>query len=345
MAPRLILPTSDARFIVAVGSDPAARGGDDTEVIAYDDKEASFRFARIAFEGSGNGARLERDPPSCAGCHGRPSRPNWDPYPNWPGVYGSADNSLHTAAGSALLAAERDAYATLVRAVVRGSPESGARLALLPWDRAATLVERDPDAAFEELKQRNTRFTLALSALNFTRLRAEVERRAAAPDVPAEWRANIHAWMAQAVNRPRDVFHPRGPRLVPHDAAFAARVAALAPSRRSEVRSRVEAHMDDIVARHNASAFSRVLLAGRGDLRTFGEKPWPDDRDVDAIAALTTLARVLGVDTEVWSMGVTSSTRRVGADVFSTGFHGIRDFVAPRTGPYAFPLARERGEE
>ena len=89
--PRMLLFGSDARLLLAVGSDP-----DDPhrEVIDAAELEENgfWRFRSIDFRTSP--PTLSPDDSACTGCHADPPRPFWGSYPSWPGVFGALQDRV-----------------------------------------------------------------------------------------------------------------------------------------------------------------------------------------------------------------------------------------------------------
>ena len=83
LAPRVILKSSDAKFLLATSEQSPT-----LEIIQFNDRTARFEFRSVRWtEGRPEFRKHDRaDDPSCRSCHA--NRPNWDTYPNWPGVFG-----------------------------------------------------------------------------------------------------------------------------------------------------------------------------------------------------------------------------------------------------------------
>ncbi|MGZ3683290.1 MAG: hypothetical protein ACXVCI_05530 [Bdellovibrionota bacterium] len=109
--PRVILFGDDAKltmsFTCAPGnclSESSGQPGADLdysnslELIQWRDETRRFEFRKIDFpenEASGSVKVSEANPRLCMGCHMGPDpRPNWESYPEWPGVYGGKDDHL-----------------------------------------------------------------------------------------------------------------------------------------------------------------------------------------------------------------------------------------------------------
>jgi hypothetical protein len=92
--PRGLLFGSDARFLMAFGSDP-----DDPrrEVIDIAELEENgfWKFRSIDFGTSP--PTLSPDDSGCKGCHADPPRPFWGSYPNWPGMFGPQQDRVTAA--------------------------------------------------------------------------------------------------------------------------------------------------------------------------------------------------------------------------------------------------------
>lgn len=100
--PRVISFGSDARFILTFNGEPGARGLNDLEIMEWSDTDGfqmrEIRFPSVGASGSHGsshrGVTFDSNPTSCRECHGAVSRPLWNSYPFWPGVYGSADSRM-----------------------------------------------------------------------------------------------------------------------------------------------------------------------------------------------------------------------------------------------------------
>lgn len=88
--PRAIVFGADAKLILAFNGHPSQKGYDRLEIIQFRDETKSFEFREITF-----GSKVHVSPPNppvCKQCHRDDLRPNWEPYPNWSGAYGSNDD-------------------------------------------------------------------------------------------------------------------------------------------------------------------------------------------------------------------------------------------------------------
>jgi hypothetical protein len=92
--PRLLLFGSDARLLLAFGSDP---GDPEREVvdIAELEESGSWKLRSIDFRTSP--PALSSDDSACTRCHGDPPRPIWGSYPDWPGMFGAEHNQVTAA--------------------------------------------------------------------------------------------------------------------------------------------------------------------------------------------------------------------------------------------------------
>lgn len=96
-SPRVILSSPDHQFFATFTSEQGKRPADATLEILETYGLSPARFATVSFEGRRkNKAKLNRDPESCAQCHGSGanSAAIFDGYPFWPGFYGSAHNGV-----------------------------------------------------------------------------------------------------------------------------------------------------------------------------------------------------------------------------------------------------------
>lgn len=107
--PRLILFGSDARFMMALGSDPDDPKREQVDMAQLDDATGFWIFRSLDF--STPAPELSADDSQCTQCHSSPARPFWGTYPNWPGMFGPRDDRL-TNAQSATLNRLRDTQDT-----------------------------------------------------------------------------------------------------------------------------------------------------------------------------------------------------------------------------------------
>jgi len=169
LAPRVLLYTPDARFVVAYNGDPGQAGYQSLETMEFDDGERAFRFREVTFPEEGAQGRAvfsEANPPRCLACHGEDPRPIWDTYPAWPGVYGARDHAAPDPAEAAALAAfvERRSSNPRYRWLEDVQPE-------------ATSAATESSAAYEgkdHRLSRNAQFGLLLQALAYHTIAREV---------------------------------------------------------------------------------------------------------------------------------------------------------------------------
>ena len=103
--PRIILYGEDAKLILAftcaggdcVGQPGPVQGGDRLEIIQWREASKSFELRDIAFPegatGGGDATFSEPNPARCLACHeASDPRPNFEPYNQWPGMYGGMDD-------------------------------------------------------------------------------------------------------------------------------------------------------------------------------------------------------------------------------------------------------------
>jgi hypothetical protein len=107
--PRILLYGEDAKLVLAftcatgdcvalpgsgIEHGPVA-GGNDLELVQWRDATKSFEYRSIAFPEAGDGDVVFSDanPMKCLGCHkATDPRPNFEPYDQWPGMYGGNDD-------------------------------------------------------------------------------------------------------------------------------------------------------------------------------------------------------------------------------------------------------------
>jgi hypothetical protein len=168
-APRAILYSRDASFVMAFNGDPSQGGFRSLETMEYDDGRGTFRLREITFAINDEGRRIpvfsELNPPACRDCHGDDPRPIWDAYPVWPGAYGEVErhrDSPAATAGFAAFLAERP-----------GNPRYRV---LLGAESISALVWAPPDAAYrgQEAPSRNADFGLKLQRLVYRAIGRQV---------------------------------------------------------------------------------------------------------------------------------------------------------------------------
>jgi hypothetical protein len=113
--PRVLIFGEDASFVISFNGSPTQRGYANLEIMRYDSELHEFFFHEITFEEDQlqrikaskaeeldqleqevlqDTAHLHKvtSPQVCLTCHTPYKKPNWDAYPNWPGVYGALDD-------------------------------------------------------------------------------------------------------------------------------------------------------------------------------------------------------------------------------------------------------------
>ena len=97
--PRVLLFGSDARFLMAFGSDPDDPGREVIDIAELEDS-GFWKFRSIDFGTSP--PTLSPDDSACTGCHADPPRPFWGSYPNWPGMFGPQQDRVTAAQANRL---------------------------------------------------------------------------------------------------------------------------------------------------------------------------------------------------------------------------------------------------
>ena len=90
--PRVILTGSDARFMMAFGSDPTDPNREKIDIAELDDESGYWIFRELNM--ATDPPTLTADDASCQPCHGNPVRPVWGEYATWPGIFGDTDDLL-----------------------------------------------------------------------------------------------------------------------------------------------------------------------------------------------------------------------------------------------------------
>ena len=304
--PRVILHNSDATFLMAYSGfsslEKPDQSSNSVEIISFNSKTSQFEFAEIRFpEG-----RIELNPPKCSTCHTPSLRPNWDPYPNWPGVYGSAINSLNTPAGVAAKAVEGHMWKEFL---TRG-PQLP-RYKALNFLKDSVALSRPDSEAINMRAARNTAFTINLSANNFKRIASSVRNLNKPKAVE---------WLKTSITDP-EVVLSASPVLNEAEPAFLSHLSNLTPQVLEKIKAEQSAGILTLINRYNSTIAHSSPLSGLQDLLKVGGEQWPDDRDRLPITAFVSVGNALGLRTEDWSMSFK------GGWFFSSGSSGIRDFL------------------
>ncbi len=93
--PRTILYSPDGKLLITFnGGDANRRGNDTIEAIQFKDQTNRFEFHQLTFGDSDTLPTHLLNPKRCIGCHQKESRPNWEAYDFWPGVFGQLQNGV-----------------------------------------------------------------------------------------------------------------------------------------------------------------------------------------------------------------------------------------------------------
>ncbi len=88
-APRAILFGDKAELVLSFNGDPGQRGYGHLESVELDPRTLTYEIRSIDFTASP--PRISApNPEICLKCHRQIPRPNWEPYPYWPGVLGES---------------------------------------------------------------------------------------------------------------------------------------------------------------------------------------------------------------------------------------------------------------
>jgi hypothetical protein len=107
--PRVILFGSDARFLLAFGSDPGDPAREVLDLAELRD-DGFWKLRSIDFGTSP--PTLSPDDSGCTGCHADPPRPFWGSYPSWPGMFGAQQDQVTAAQAERLNAIRADPAAS-----------------------------------------------------------------------------------------------------------------------------------------------------------------------------------------------------------------------------------------
>lgn len=91
--PRVILYSSDGKFVITYTGDPNKPGHNLVETMTFDDKTSKFKMSIFDLDEK-NKLSKKIKTSSCNSCHGEDIRPIFDSYPLWPGFYGSVLDSF-----------------------------------------------------------------------------------------------------------------------------------------------------------------------------------------------------------------------------------------------------------
>ena len=95
--PRVLLYQDGGTFIASFNGNETQKAYDSIETTEFDEATKEFNYREIHFpaknEKNGKVIFSEANPDRCIKCHGLPTRPIWDTYPLWPGVYGERYHS------------------------------------------------------------------------------------------------------------------------------------------------------------------------------------------------------------------------------------------------------------
>lgn len=90
--PRVLLFGNDARFLMAIGTDPADPNVDVVEMAQLDRASGLWTYREIDF--GGEQPSPSTDDATCRVCHGTPPRPIWGTFPDWIGAFAADGNSF-----------------------------------------------------------------------------------------------------------------------------------------------------------------------------------------------------------------------------------------------------------
>jgi hypothetical protein len=143
--PRALASSMPAKM---VPTDVAALGPEASAALTPEEKKQNYTVIQ-----NGRGVR------TCANCHQSPSRPNWDTFALWPGVYGASSDVL------------RDRESPDTRNIYNSFEGS-------MWTRFQSMPAKAGRYRFvqQELARPNSDFTLKLSYLNGRRIVGELQR-------------------------------------------------------------------------------------------------------------------------------------------------------------------------
>jgi hypothetical protein len=93
--PRAILFSKNGNLFFSFNGNESEKGFYNIETIEFDDQSAQFKAREIQFSADQKiKPRIVENPVACVRCHGYSTKPIWDAYLFWPGIYGSEDDRL-----------------------------------------------------------------------------------------------------------------------------------------------------------------------------------------------------------------------------------------------------------
>lgn len=152
--PRVILFGGSGDLVLAYD-----RSGKSVEAMEFDRNTNTWNFFDVRF--SNEGPKILKNPTACNGCHTSARRPNWAPYPTWPGAYGENES---------LKPEEKEKYEAFV-----GKAKNNPLYKHLPGLDGHYVRGRGADP--------NTRFTASLAARNFLRIAEQIRQLPAYPEL------------------------------------------------------------------------------------------------------------------------------------------------------------------
>lgn len=90
-APRALLFGERAELVLSFNGHPGQRGYDSLETVELDPSRMTYEIRAVHFVG-GKAMVSGPNPEICLRCHRSLPRPNWEPYPHWPGALGQGPN-------------------------------------------------------------------------------------------------------------------------------------------------------------------------------------------------------------------------------------------------------------
>ena len=124
LSPRTIVWDETTGFTVSFnGNAPGQTGGTRLDLLAFDPRTNAFELWALALPAT---VPLQPEQPhtatdDCTLCHGPHARPIWPMYPDWPGFYGSDNDSLSI--GTPVAQEERALWGDFRRCVLQGDGE------------------------------------------------------------------------------------------------------------------------------------------------------------------------------------------------------------------------------
>lgn len=215
MYPRAIIFNKNADLVMSFNGHKEHKGFNNLEMMRFNHDGKAFEFYEMSFSG-GKAQLSEVNPKKCLACHQSMARgnvdprPNWEPYNNWPGFYGSLDDNTELFKDSAL---RGDDFDPIIDAVILNEIQN--ETAWL-YDFQSTIQKTHPrysllksettDQYGKINKTLNGDLTNRLASLNFQRVARLIRNLPADVYAFAKWGIWAHAACGQTLSVRKKTF-------------------------------------------------------------------------------------------------------------------------------------------